>query len=59
MQHGPSWEANWSSDGQEIPRILWRPNVFYRIHKCLPRIPIQSQINAVHGLSIIFLKDTF
>ena len=27
MQHSPSWEANSSSVGQEIPRISWNPKV--------------------------------
>ena len=34
MQQSPSWETNWFAASQEIPHILWNPNVHYRIHKC-------------------------
>jgi len=29
MVQSPSWEANWFAASQEIPRILWNPNVHY------------------------------
>ena len=35
----PSWEANGSSAGQEIPRILRIPNVHHRIHKRPTSVP--------------------
>jgi len=50
MEQSPSWEANWFSAGQEIPRILWNPKVHYRIHTRLPPVPILRRLVQSIGL---------
>ena len=56
QQHSPSSEANRFSASQEIPRILWKLDVHYRIHKCPPPVPVLSQIDPIHTPTSHFLN---
>lgn len=53
-----SWEANSSPTSQEISHILWKPHVYYRIHKNSSPVPVLSQINSIH-FPIPLFEDPF
>jgi len=59
MEKNSSLKANSSSACQEIPRILFYPNVHYHIHNPLPTVTILTHINPVHASTYHFLKIRF
>ena len=59
MKQSSSWDANQFSASQEMPRILLNPKVHYHIHKCLPPVPILSQLDPVHTPTSYILKIHF
>jgi len=47
---------NMFAASQEISRIVWNPNVPYRIQKCPPTVPILRQLDPVHTSTSHLLK---
>jgi hypothetical protein len=48
IEQSPSWWANWFAASQEIPRVLWNPNVPHHTQKRPSPVPNLSQPNPVH-----------
>jgi hypothetical protein len=49
IEQSPSWEASSSSAGQEIPHILLKLKVHYRVHNSPPLVFNVSQVTFSYG----------
>jgi hypothetical protein len=51
-EHSPPWDATRHSDSQEIPRILWNPEVHCRVQNKNPPPPppLVSVLNQIHPI---------
>ena len=56
---GAYWEANISSDNQEIPCVLWDQNVRYLAHKRSPLAAVLSRINPFNIHPAYYFKIRF
>jgi hypothetical protein len=59
MELSPSWEIVICAATQEISSILWKPKVYYRVHKNPPLVPILYKINPIHTIPSCLSKIHF
>jgi hypothetical protein len=57
MEQIPSREVNIRSDSHKIPLLLWNPTVRYLLEDSPSLVPIVSQMNPVHKLTLYFFNS--
>jgi hypothetical protein len=58
MELSPSWEAANCVATEELPSILWNPQIHYRVHKTPALIPILSQIDPIPTIPSYLLEKS-
>jgi hypothetical protein len=56
MEQSRTSEVISRSDGQEIPRPLWKPKVHYTVYKSLAIGPALGQCNTIHTLTLFLFE---
>jgi hypothetical protein len=56
---GHSWETANCAATQEVPSILWKPKVHYRVHKNSPLLPMLNQIDPMRTIPSYLSKIHF
>jgi hypothetical protein len=56
MEQSPSSETDSCSADQDIPRLIWNPEVHYRVHKSPQLISILGQMHSVHTFRTCYPK---
>jgi hypothetical protein len=59
MELSPSGEAANFAVTEELPSILWKPKVHYRVQKSTSLVIILSQINPIHTIPSYLSKIHF
>jgi hypothetical protein len=59
MELSPSWEVASCAVTQELPSILWNPEVHHRVHISPPPVPVLSQIDPVRSTPSYLSKINF
>jgi hypothetical protein len=58
LEQSPSLEANSRSASQEIPHLLWNPEVHGCVNKGQPPVPIMNHTNPVHTFQPYFCETS-
>jgi hypothetical protein len=57
-QLSPPWEVASCAATQEIPSSIWNTQVYYRVHKSPPLVPILNQNDPVHTTPSYLILST-